>query len=115
MRHRQRASGARLGLRERDEERRPSNVGSGAPLGPWKRVQTVLDAELDQRVPRRVELHLVDALAEAVVGPKPRRVLVREPAPFERLAAQLVAERPAALLGPAAALAMERLDQRTVL
>ena len=78
-------------------------------------MQPVLDAEAEQRMPCRIELDLVDPLAEAVVRAKPRRVVVREPAELERLAAERRAERAQRLVRPRSALARDRLDERTVL
>ena len=69
--------------------------GRGSVHG--KRVQPVRDRHLEQLVPRRVELDLVDPVPVAVVGPQHRRVLVRLPAPLERLAAGDLAERAGAL------------------
>ena len=51
-----------------------------------------------------MELHLVDPVAEAVVRPETRHLLVREPAPLQRLAAEERPERPQRLVGPARAL-----------
>jgi hypothetical protein len=78
-------------------------------------VEAVLDAEAQERMPGGVELDLVDALTEAVVRAQDGRVLVREAAELERLAAAEPAERGAPLLRRAAALAPERLDERPVL
>jgi hypothetical protein len=78
-------------------------------------VEPVLDAELEQLVPGRVELDLVDSLAEAVVRPQDGRVLVREPAELERLATAQPPERRAALLLRRVSLPAQRLDERPVL
>ena len=75
----------------------------------------VRDGDVHQLVPGGVELDLVDPVAVAVVGAQDGRVLVRLPAPLERLAARDLAERAGAVVGPAGALALERLDQRPVL
>jgi hypothetical protein len=59
-----------------------------------------------------VELHLVDAVPEAVVAAEPRAVLVGQPRPRDHLgAAGSLAERAGALGRPAAALALQRLLQ----
>ncbi len=84
-------------------------------LAPRERVQPVLHAEAEEPVPGGMELDLVDPLAEAVVRPQDRRVLVGEPSQLERLAAAEAAERRAALFRGAAALAPERLHQGLVL
>src|SRR5262249_25421853 len=68
-----------------------------------------------ERVPRRVELDLVDAIPESVVRPEHRRMGVRLVAPRDGLAAGDRAEAAAALLGPPAALAREPLAERAVL
>ena len=61
-----------------------------------------------------MELDLVDSLAVAVVRQELRRVLVREPAPLERLAAENLPERRDLFLPGRAALAPQTLDQRRV-
>ena len=78
-------------------------------------MQPVLDARPEQRMPRGVELDLVDPVAEAVVRAQARRILVREPSPLERLAGQERAERARARGRPAGALTLERLGERPVL
>jgi hypothetical protein len=62
-----------------------------------------------------VELDLVDAVAEAVVRLQLGRVVVRLEAPPDRLAAGDLADQLGLGAGPAAAFALERLDQRAVL
>src|SRR5215210_7000626 len=62
-----------------------------------------------------MELHLVDPVPVAVVGSQDRRVLVREPAPFERLAAELLAECEERLVRPRRPLATHAVEERTVL
>ena len=81
---------------------------------PRERVQPVPDGDPHQLVPRRMELDLVDPLAEAVVRPQLRRMLVREPPPLERLAVEQRPERRTALGRPARAFALERLDERSI-
>ena len=68
MGHRDGAAVARLDLRDESEERGACDVRARARLRPGERVQAVPDREPHQLVPGRVELDLVDALAEAVVG-----------------------------------------------
>src|SRR2546423_5119120 len=65
-------------------------------------------------MPGRMEIDLVDAVAEAVVSAEHRHVLVGLLAPAQRFAAHLLAEAAHALLCPSAALAAERLDQHAV-
>jgi hypothetical protein len=78
-------------------------------------VQAVLDAEAQELVPRGMKLDLVDPLAETVVRPQLRRMLVCEPAPLERLAAEQGAERTQLRVRPGSALACDGFDQRPVL
>src|SRR6476619_3340450 len=66
-------------------------------------------------MPRRVELDLVDPLAEPVVRAHARWILVREPSPLERRAGQKGAERTRTRGRPAGALTLERLGERPVL
>ena len=114
MRHRDRAAVPRLHLPGEHEERGARDMCSRTRLRPGERVQPVPDGEAHQLVPRRMELDLVDPLAEPVVRPQLRRVLVREPPPLERLARQQRPERRTALGGPARAFALERLDERSI-
>ena len=88
--------------------------GRGSRQG--ERVQAVADADPHQLVPGGVELDLVDAVAEAVVGAQLGRVLVRLEAPSgSRLGAPQIAPSSAGLvLGPVGALAPQRLGQRPV-
>ena len=115
VRHRDRAPVPGLHLRHQIEERSPRHVRSGARFAPRERVQPALDARLQQRVPGGMELHLVDPVAEAIVRAEPRRVLVRQAAPLERLSAQEPAELARVLGGPACAFALQRLCERPVL
>ena len=62
-----------------------------------------------------MELELVDPLPVAIVRAEPRRMLVREPPPLERLAAEHASERGNAILERAAALAPQPLDERPIL
>ena len=106
--HRDRAAEARLGLARADVGGRARDVGARLVGAPRQRVQLLLDAGAHERVPRGVELDLVAAVAEAVVGVQHRRVLVGLDAPAHRLAAPERAGRAQALARPAAALALER-------
>ena len=85
-----------------------------ARLVPRQRVQVEPLPGLHELVPRRMELDLVHALPEPVVRPQHRRVLVRQAAPLLRLAAPERAGLDGAIRSPAAALALQRLDQRRV-
>ena len=78
-------------------------------------MQAMTHRDLHQLVPGRVEIDLVDAVAEPIVSAQPRRVRVGGETPFDRLfragqRAQL-ADQP---LRPRSALALERLAQRAV-
>jgi hypothetical protein len=64
-------------------------------------------AELEQRVPGGMKL-------DAVVAVQDRRVLVREPAPLDRLASELCPEGEQVVLGRPRTLAPERLEQGKV-
>ncbi len=66
-------------------------------------------------MPSGMELDLVDAMAVAVMCAQDRRMLVREPPPFERRAAGDLAERGEPILRERPALAPHRLDERPVL
>jgi hypothetical protein len=78
-------------------------------------VQLVLGGERHELVVGGVEVDLVDAVAEAVDRPQLRRMLVGLVAPGrQRRAAPDAADLGAALARPAAALAVERLDERDV-
>ena len=113
---------SRSGSRRRPRPARASmNIAAratwapGSRLAPGQRVQAVRDPERHQLVPRRVELDLVDPVAEAVVGAQPRRVLVRlRPQPDRVRAPADRAELAGSLRGPVAALAPQRLDQHPV-
>ena len=113
--HRDRAEVTALRLTHRHERGGARNMAAGPLLRPGQRVQSVRDGDVHQLVPGGVELHLVDAVAVAVVGAQLGRVLVRLPAPLDRLAAGDLAHRADLRLGPAATLAVQRLDQRAVL
>jgi len=115
MRHRERAADTGFDLPERHERRGARNVRAGARITPGRRVHAVAHAELEQRVPCGMKLDVVDPVAEAVVGAQHGRVLVRKPAPLERLTSELVAEREQRVLGPVGTLALNALEQRPVL
>src|SRR6185436_2483400 len=55
-------------------QRRAGDVGAGPLLPPRQRVDVPGDRPVEQPVPARVELDLVDAVAEAVVGDQARLV-----------------------------------------
>jgi hypothetical protein len=78
-------------------------------------VDLALDGAAQERVPGRIELHLVDSIPEAVVGPEDRDVALGAPAVLERLdAAGERAGLARAVDPPAAALALEALAQGEV-
>src|SRR4029453_14123093 len=73
-----------------------------------------MDGEAQQLVPRGVELDLVDAVPEAVVGAEDGRVRVGEATPDHRLTAGLDAEALQAVPCPAGAVSVERVGEDTV-
>ena len=112
--HRDRAAEARLGLARAHVGGRARDVGARLVGAPRQRVQLLLHPGAHERVPRGVELDLVAAVAEAIVGVQHGRVLVGLDAPAHRLAAPERARGAQALARPSAALALERLLQRGV-
>ncbi len=113
--HRDRAAHPGLDLRQEDELRRPGHVGARPRVAPRRRVQPLRDPQPQQLVPGRVELDLVDPVAEAVVSAQLRRVLVRLRAAADHVrAAADRAQLAGLVLGPVAALAAQRLDQHRV-
>ena len=113
-RHRERTSDAGLGVAERHEEDGANDV-TVLLLAPGKAVEPVLDPETEQLVPGRVELDLVDPLAEAIARAQDRWVLVREATELEWPLAAVRTERGATLLLRPAAFAPECLDEWAVL
>ena len=94
--HRHRAQHRRLGLRPQDEAGRALDVRAGAAR-PRRAVQAVAQRAAEQRVVAGMELHLVDAVAEAVVRVQLGRVHVRQARVRHRLGrARLGAELPTA-------------------
>jgi len=90
-------------------------VGTRLRLPPRQGVQAVGDVDVHELVPGGVELDLVDAVAEAVVGAQLRRVLVGEPAELDRLAAARDRpDRADRVHGEVAALPRDRLDEGPV-
>src|SRR5215212_5475698 len=61
-----------------------------------------------------MELDLVDAVAEPVVRAQPRRILVRQAPPLQRLAAEHVAEDAQLGIGPGRPLSRHGFDERPV-
>jgi hypothetical protein len=102
-------------LRRDVEERGPRDVRPWSGLAPGERVALLGDGELEELVPRRVELHFVDPVPEAVVRAEDRRIGVRLSAPDDRLAAGQGPEAVRSRLRPATSLAPERLDEGPVL
>jgi hypothetical protein len=105
-----------LHAREGQEHRRAGNMRAGLALAPRQRVQAVRERGAHELVVGRVVVDLVDAVAEAVVRAQDRRVLVGTHAVGEHVG---IAGQPpdgvGAVLGEAAALATEPLDERAVL
>ena len=88
---------------------------AGLGIGPRKGVDAEPDAGAHQLVPGGVELDLVDAVSEAVMGNERGLVLVRLAAPFTGLrGAGERADLRDPVLGPVAALAPKRLDENAV-
>ena len=115
--HRSSRSGSRAGLRlaQRRTSRRAATWAPGSGSRHGQGVQPVAHRGADQRVPGRVKLDLVDAVAEPVVGAQLGRVLVRLAPQRERLRRAWRMHRPRP---PAprriATLAAQRLDQHPV-
>ena len=114
--HGERAADAAFDLVEQEGGRRAHDMGAGpahrsrAARAPARR------RPAQQLVPGRVELDLVDAMAETVVAAQLRRVAVGLLAePDGRCSPEPRAEPAQALLAPGAALALDRLEQRAVL
>src|SRR5216683_4395842 len=88
---------------------------SCAAPAPRQSVKAVTDRDLHELMPRRMELHLVDTVAEAVVRAELRRVGVGLEAPADRLlGACQVTEVGDQVLRPRRALSLHRLTQRSV-
>src|SRR2546423_13885428 len=88
---------------------------AGSGLAPRQRVNLMLDREAEQLVPVGMELDLVDAVAEAIVRPKPRRVLVRQcPQAPDLGATRQLPDRAQPVARRVAAFATDRLDQRQI-
>jgi len=84
-------------------------------LAPGQAVDSPLDGTLQQPVPRRIELDLVDAVTEAVVGAENRQVALGPQAVIARL--WTAGHRPSLMRSvdpPTAALSLEGLAQRQV-
>ena len=111
--HRDRAPVSPFDLRPHVERGRARGVGAGARFAPGQRVEAVADGDLHQPVPRGVELDLVDAVAEAIVGAQLRRVGVGLESPGKGLfGAGEAAQLEHHVLRPGAALPFEGLAQR---
>ncbi|MOA18785.1 hypothetical protein D3C78_1391260 [compost metagenome] len=90
------------------------HLGAGARLAPGQRVQAVTDPRLHQPVPGRMELHLIDAVAVAVVAVQLGRLAIGgETGGQQRAAGQLAVLRQARL-APAGTEALQPLLQRPV-
>jgi hypothetical protein len=91
------------------------HVRARARVAPRQRVDLALDGAAQQPVPARVQLDLVEPVAEAVVREQPRLVALGAAAVLLRLGrAGHQATVAHAVDRPAAALALERLLQRHV-
>ncbi|MCG3188672.1 MAG: hypothetical protein LKCHEGNO_00797 [Burkholderiaceae bacterium] len=81
--HRHRAQHRRLGLVPDEEARGALDVRAG-PARPRRAVQTVAQRTAEQHVVARMELNLVDAVAETIVRVQLRRVHVGQPRMLDR-------------------------------
>jgi hypothetical protein len=98
-----------------ETEGRPHDVRAVLGGPPGERVRLVLDADLHQLVPGRMKLNLVDAVAEAVVGPQDGRIAIGLKSPGDDLcAAGHFAEPRQPVETPGAPLAGHGLAQRDV-
>ncbi len=98
------------------KSRCPGHVRAGTFVCPRRGVQSVPDGYGQQLVPGRMELHLVDAVPETVMGAQDRRVLVGLAALLLHLRrAGQTAEFPHGVLGPGGALAAQRAQHGRVL
>ncbi len=113
--HRDRAGVAGLDLAPDVELGGAGGVRAGPVVPPGGGVQAVPDGGAHQLVPVRVELDLVDPVAEAVVGAQHRRILVGQPPPLGGLlGAGQPAEGAQFGLGPAGAGPVQGSEQRGV-
>ena len=86
-------------------------MGPRPLVTPGQAVDPALDGSAQQPVPGRIELDLVDAAPEAVVGDQPRLIALRTPAVLDEPSASRPRRRLPApdLTAPFAALALEGL------
>ena len=113
--HRHRAHDAGVHLAPDEEERGTNRVGAGLRVSPGKRVDLALDRLAQAPVPGRIELHLVDPVAVAVVRSQDRLVALGALGVGQRLgAAGQLAGVAEAVDSPAAALALHGFPQRQV-
>jgi hypothetical protein len=102
-------------LRCKEHERGSCDVRAALGLGPGEVVEAILDGMLHQLMPGGVEVHLVDAMAEAVVGAEDWRILVGlEAGADQRLGAQQLSEFFEARPGPGGSFAIEGAGQSRV-
>jgi hypothetical protein len=97
------------------ERRGPCGMSAGPGVPPWQRMQAIADRHLHELLVGRVELDLVNAVAEPVVSPELWRVGVGLETPADGFFSageptQLVQVRES----PGRALSLERLAQRPV-
>ena len=74
--HAERTADAVLALVPEIGEHAARDMRAGLPGGPRQRMRAVADRQRHQLVPRRMELDLVDAVAEAVVAPELGQVAI---------------------------------------
>src|SRR5439155_991102 len=90
-------------------------MGARPRHAPRQRVKAVTDRDLHELMPGWMELHLIDAVAEAVVRVQLRRILIGLEAPADRLLGPgQVPEIGDQVLRPRGALSLHRLAQRPV-
>ena len=103
-------------LRVHVETRGAGDVRAGPGVGPWRRVQAVLDGRLHQRVIGGMKRHEVYPVAETVVGFEFRTVSIGERAECEIVGcAGEFAERHEIVVRPGSSFAPHRLLQRGIL
>jgi hypothetical protein len=113
--HGERAADTAFGLHQHEHQGAARDMGAGPGFVPGQGVQFVRHAEGHELVPGRVELDLVDPVAEAVVALEHGQVSVGQVAQLhDPGAAGLGAERLEPGFGPIGALAPGRFPQANV-
>ena len=113
--HRNRAHDPGVRVAPQHEQGGADDMATRSRLAPGETVDLALDRPAQQRMPRGVELHLVDPVSVPVVGAQDRQVPLGAPAVLERVdAARGGAGFPRTVHPPAATLALEPLAQGEV-